>query len=363
MCFSEHFNDIQDSVDTELSGKSKSITLYGYGLGENTLSFWKDSKTDDSMVENEAVLSNPLYINSFEYDMGDMVFESQCVGFAVENGYDSIIIDNKVENSYILFDSVVLEHAKSKVVRLDEVKKAPPRGIKTDVLLANTGRLSPDRVNRGMREVRTNPPKITGAQELAGQKYFRAEYNFKSVPSVEFRRQWGYADVSKDKKFTKELYCTCKDFYYRLYAPYIASGLSTWDLPPKFKANRSANIVSKSKNNKTPVNTWTDKTNPDGKLFLCKHLWAFLAYYIAGEQGNKEMDDEEIDDIVTGFFGATADDEEGDDNKMDTEFQKKYGKLYKRSAGKQITQAGTKKQKRKANAPKEDEPEETTDEE
>lgn len=343
MCFSKHYNDIQDSVNTEMTGISHKVTLYGFINESSTLSFWKNTKLDGSMIRNNAILVNPLYINSFEYDVGNIVFESQCVGYAVDGGYDSIIIDNGDDKSYIIFDSVTLSNAKKLYNQIDEAKKAPPRGVKADVLLANTVRLSPDRVKRGMKEIRTNPPKITNVIEKAGNKYFRAEYNFKSVPSVEFRRQWGYADVSKNKEYINELYCTCKDFYYRLYAPYIAAGLATWDLPPKYKANRQINIISKSKNNKTPVNTWTDSTNPDGKLFLCKHLWAFIAYYITGDKGNKELSDEEIDDVVTQFFGDVEDGVEP----SDPDYHKKYGKLYKRAAGKQITQAGTKPSKRK----------------
>jgi len=346
MCFSSHYNSIEDSINISESGISKSVSVYGVNSDYNTISFWSDYKLSDTMIEATIHLNKPLVINSLNYDVGDGYFETQCVGYAVEHGYDSVIIENGIDCNYIKFDIPALNMARIEFNRLDERSKAPAKGIKAEVLLKNTGKLSPDRVDRAMKDVRTKPPVITGASELAGTKYFRAEYNFKSSPSKEFRRQWGYADISKDKVYVKELYCTCKDFYYRLYAPFIAAGLATWDLPKRFKTNRNKNI--KSTNGKTPINTWTDKTNPEGKLFLCKHLWAFIAYYVTGTKGNSELSDDEIEDTVTKFFGDYSED---DENSMSTEFQKKYGRLYRGKAGSSITQAGTKKRKQ---SPKKD---------
>lgn len=65
----------------------------------------------------------------------------------------------------------------------------------------------------------------------------------------------------------KELFCDCNDFYYRLYAPYERKGLSPVEnLPIKYKK-----IMRRVYNKQ-----WTDITNQQGKLFLCKHLYKVI---------------------------------------------------------------------------------------
>ena len=71
-----------------------------------------------------------------------------------------------------------------------------------------------------------------------------------------------------------------------------------------------------------------------GKLFLCKHLWAFLAYYVAGDAGNMELSDEEIDEIINQYFDDV--DGDGDEEVVDSEFMKAFGKLYVGQQGKEI---------------------------
>lgn len=357
MGFLDHFNDhLTDMINESRTGEYASVIAYGYNWidyinGElGPINFWSSEQIDENMEDIWFSLNNPLVVENPEYEMGDMSFETECVGYAVNNGHDSIIIESNSNTFYITIDfdeqhSDVGEYiaeaddkkisaktrkelqAKRKQAAPRRPKKAPAKGMKVDIMLANTGRLSPDRVERGMKQVRKQPPKITGAKEVQGSKYFRAEYNFKSKGSP--NRQMGYADISNDKVYCKEVFCTCSDFFYRLYAPYVAAGLSTWNIPPKFKSKQTNNVKKSSHNHK-----WTVHTNPQGKLFLCKHLWAFLAYYVAGDTGNVELSDEEIDDVIDKYF--TDVDGDGDEEATDTEFMKAYGKLYVGQKGKDI---------------------------
>lgn len=122
----------------------------------------------------------------------------------------------------------------------------------------------PGRIKRAKTEIRHTPPRVTDI----GDGYERLEYNFKANPSTEFKRHWGYVDAKGNN--VKEVFCDCKDFFYRLYAPMVKKGLATWDLPPKFK-NRLT---------KRPNRAWTNTTNPEGKLFVCKHLYALISEYV-----------------------------------------------------------------------------------
>lgn len=121
------------------------------------------------------------------------------------------------------------------------------------------------RIKRAKTEIRTQPPRVIDSPT---EGYERLEYNFKAFPSTEFKRHWGYADVRGTD--VHELFCDCKDFFYRLYAPMVKAGLATWDLPSKYKGR----VIG------THNKEWTKDTNPDGTLFVCKHLYALLGEYV-----------------------------------------------------------------------------------
>ena len=54
--------------------------------------------------------------------------------------------------------------------------------------------------------------------------------------------------------------------------PIVEAKLSKYELPTKYE------YVFKENGN--PNKEWTEKTNPDGKLFVCKHLAALKDYII-----------------------------------------------------------------------------------
>lgn len=348
MEFTEHYNfNIEDLIDPILTGNVIKKTVYGYINEDINIRYQTDSKLKEDMSSISFTSLNPLWLNVSDYDIGNVYFESVCIGYAIHNNYDSLVLNTEDKEYYISYDpsgmgfefesftnSLISENISNKEKKcLLEVRKkkidknrAPSTGIKIDVLLSNTGRLSPNRVERAMKEVRPKAPSITGASEVNDTAYFRAIYDFlKSKPSSENRGHKGYADISSDKKYVSQVYCTCKDFFYRLYAPFVASGLATWNVPSKFKNNQKKNISPAGHNKK-----WTKQTNPDGKLFLCKHLWAFLAYYITGDVGTRELTDEEIESVIAKYFDI--DDEVKEPEKEPTEFKKAFGKLYKRDA-------------------------------
>ena len=387
MSFKNYFNDISNMINESDSGIQSRYNLFGYNVDEyidgdtGPINFWTSDKLIEDTEYISLVLYNPLVIETIEYDMNDLYFNTRCVGYAIEHDYDSVIIeyDNIKYVITIDFDEDIQDinqyiteaggkrslkgkglskekreelkqkqkerrEARKKEARntkrhkelkrptsINRPKKAPEQGMRVDVMLANTGKLSPARVERAMKEVRKQPPKLTGVKDVNGVKYFRAEYNFKSINSKD--RQLGYADVSQDKQYCNELFCTCADFFYRLYAPYVAAGLSTWNVPPKYKSRQYRNV------GKTPDHKWTVDTNPFGKLFLCKHLWAFLAYYVAGDAGNLELTDEEIEDIIDKYFkdvNGVADDSADAENSTETAFTKAFGKLYVGQKGEKI---------------------------
>ena len=135
-------------------------------------------------------------------------------------------------------------------------------------------RTDTERVRKARVEVRTRPPQIVPSST---EGYDRLEYNFKAFPSTEFKRHWGYADV-KDED-VKELFCDCKDFFYRLYAPMVNAGLATRTLAPKYQKR----LVTQHNGE------WTKETNPDGTLFVCKHLYALLAEYVNDKEPPAEI--------------------------------------------------------------------------
>ena len=129
----------------------------------------------------------------------------------------------------------------------------------------------PERIRRAVEEVRTRPPNISKVEDGMNM----LEYNFKAYPSTEFKRHWGYLVYDPTNMDVKEMFCDCKDFFYRLYAPMVKAGVARWDL-----GNRDIKYVMRLV--KRPNRQWTVITNPTGELFVCKHLYALLQYYLVG---------------------------------------------------------------------------------
>jgi len=134
--------------------------------------------------------------------------------------------------------------------------------IKKETLLKNT---DSGRVKRGTKDIITRGPKITDENGIT-----RYHYNFKTKPSVEGKRHWGYVDVDEKDGDIKKVWCDCKDFSYRLWAPYVKRRLSNWSLPNKYQKRMPFDHN----------HDWTKETNPNGKIYVCKHLYALLQHYL-----------------------------------------------------------------------------------
>ena len=137
--------------------------------------------------------------------------------------------------------------------------------IKKSVLMKNTDK---KRIKLS-KEMRVRPPKV----ETLDNGLERMSYKFKMSPpskSVEGKSHYGYIDYDRKSKEIKELYCSCKDFAYRLRYPYVENDLATWDLDKKFKKKEPFEHNQEK----------TSQTNPDLKLYFCKHLFALVKSYL-----------------------------------------------------------------------------------
>jgi hypothetical protein len=135
--------------------------------------------------------------------------------------------------------------------------------IKPAVLMRNT---DAGRINRAKTQVRTNPVNFVKLDD--GNWIY--EYNFKSYPSTEEKRHWGYVIVDGGtKREILECFCDCKDWHFR--QRYVMKKAKLFDdknMPIKYKNRVPAAVV-----NKPPV-----KTNPMGIKYFCKHQYALMPY-------------------------------------------------------------------------------------
>jgi hypothetical protein len=127
-----------------------------------------------------------------------------------------------------------------------------------------------ERLRKAQEEVRTRPPIAIDM----GKGKEKLEFNFKASPSKEGKRHKGYL-VHKDGKVV-ELYCNCADFFYRLWHPFFKKGFAVYN--PMLKYGRydpriHAPSYDKKHNQEPP-----EVRNPDGKLYVCKHLAALKEY-------------------------------------------------------------------------------------
>jgi len=135
-------------------------------------------------------------------------------------------------------------------------------------ILGNTDQ---GRIARARHDVRTRPPMMTQIDE--DENLWMMEFNFKAFPSTEEKRHWGYIIYDEDDNDIKEMFCDCKDYFFRLRAPYARNSLAPkrdHDLPSKYGNRQPARFNGR----------WTVQTNPSGRLFACKHLTAALKGYM-----------------------------------------------------------------------------------
>jgi len=76
--------------------------------------------------------------------------------------------------------------------------------------------------------------------------------------------------VARDDGDVKECFCSCKDFRWRLHYVLVKAKLSRWNPPARFLHPNTGKC-----NRQPPV-----ETNPDNKIYICKHLAALRNYLI-----------------------------------------------------------------------------------
>jgi hypothetical protein len=144
--------------------------------------------------------------------------------------------------------------------------------INKKILMRNTDK---GRKWRARYQVRTRPMSATMINEKT--KTWMLEYNFKAYPSTEEKRHWGYIIYDEPNKDITQVFCGCRDFWFRLWAPYVRAKLANYNNYPLYKKYK------KDEKNTWPTphnHQWTKIRNPDGKLYLCKHLYAALSGYV-----------------------------------------------------------------------------------
>jgi hypothetical protein len=127
------------------------------------------------------------------------------------------------------------------------------------------------RIHRADYEVMTTSPKAVGLEGDLRQLIF----NFKASPSTENKRHHGWITyINKTQKIT-ELYCSCKDYAFRLFKVYESKGmLNRSKIPNRYI--KHASVI--------PKDEWPDVTNPKGKTYVCKHLAALIKNYFLDQK-------------------------------------------------------------------------------
>jgi len=151
----------------------------------------------------------------------------------------------------------------------------------------------PGRVKRARQDIKTHRRNIRVSEDNEGNEII--EFDFRADPSTEFRSHWGY--VIHDGDDIKQLFCDCKDAFYRLYAPWVKAGIATWDLPPKYKKRMEKFIKPHNKE-------WTKMTNKAGVLYVCKHLYALLLEFVGKDIKARPLSGVRIDPKVKARLAA-----------------------------------------------------------
>jgi hypothetical protein len=117
-----------------------------------------------------------------------------------------------------------------------------------------------DRMERARRHVRTQPPKVI---KTSDDGFETLEFNFKSFPSTSGKRAQGY--VEHKGREIREMYCSCEDFFYRIWYKAVDMGIAKWDIDKKYPRIKQPNQMA-------------GNIKPSDQLFVCKHIAALDKY-------------------------------------------------------------------------------------
>ena len=117
-----------------------------------------------------------------------------------------------------------------------------------------------ERLRKSDQEVKRQPPKTIDV----GDEREKLMFNVKSVPSRDGKRQQGYL-IHRNGEVLR-MFCTCSDFYYRLYDSLVQAGLATYEIEDEYKRQLVGPLV------KVP------RAENGTKLSVCKHLASLRRY-------------------------------------------------------------------------------------
>ena len=124
-----------------------------------------------------------------------------------------------------------------------------------------------------------------------GAGYGILHYLVKSKENTEKGSHRGYIVYYKSNHRIKHMYCDCSDWFFRDWAGMVKAGLSTWDIDSRYKKFGPRD----KKTGKLLVHNrkWTNETNPDGKIFICKHLFRAINDVFDKDMFDKLLDTDE----------------------------------------------------------------------
>jgi hypothetical protein len=118
------------------------------------------------------------------------------------------------------------------------------------------------RIMKAIYDVNIESTKVKHLTGGHGHSNDRLEFKVNSDPSTENKSHTGYITYDPETKDIKQVFCDCKDFNYRQYYAMNKNKLASWKLPKKYKEEAPFD------HNKEP----SIVTNPDNKVYVCKHL-------------------------------------------------------------------------------------------
>lgn len=155
-------------------------------------------------------------------------------------------------------------------------------------LISHTQDYTPPEDGGMQRITRSNNVKVMSfsikpADEKFGKDYQHLEFVTRANPSVEERPHYGYLIFNNPRQSIKELFCSCNDFFFRAYYPFVKRDLATFNLDPEVKQLLTTKYTNTRpedmKTHNGEASKWA-KTNKGEKLFLCKHLYRAIREYM-----------------------------------------------------------------------------------
>lgn len=156
--------------------------------------------------------------------------------------------------------------------------------INASNLISNT---DPERGRKGIYDVTVlnNKPGLTPNGQWIS-------YKVRANPSVQGKNHFGYIKFNDSNKKIHEVYCSCLDFQFRLYYPFVEKGLAKWDVDPAFKRHTIDAYGRNFSHDKT--NGYGINNADPNHLYVCKHLYNVIRSYVLGAMKSSRVPEEKV---------------------------------------------------------------------